>query len=379
VAHLGGGRLNVGDEVGQTQLELLLGEGLDPVTGATLGGGYRHYRTVEQRTRARIAHLTGTLSQTERQDHSARIVAEEQAKGQRRAVVGFDLTFSVPKSVSALWAVADAGTQGLIAAAHHAAVNEVLDFLERRVAETRIGAKNPTTGSVEQAPVHGVAAMQFDHYDSRAGDPQLHTHVVIANKGRTVVDGAWRSLDGRTMHAAVVALSELYNAVLADRITGSFALQWEHRERGQDRNPAFELAAVAPELVREFSTRTHVIEQAKDQLVEDYRDAFGREPSTRTVLRLWQQATLDTRPTKQVHSLADLTAAWRDRAKQVLGQDASVWARQVIADVRPVAMLRADDVSLDLLDALGERVVAAVEPARGSYPPNHDMEVRHPH
>ncbi|QOD07427.1 hypothetical protein E2R32_05700 [Rathayibacter toxicus] len=33
---------------------------------------------------------------------------------------GFDLKFSVSKSVSTLWAVSDTGTQALIAQAHHA-------------------------------------------------------------------------------------------------------------------------------------------------------------------------------------------------------------------------------------------------------------------
>ena len=62
-----------------------------------------------------------------------------------------------------------------------------------------------------------MAAAAFDHWDSRAGDPQLHTHVVISNKVQTLLDGRWRSLDGRPLHAAVTALSAHYNAVLADR------------------------------------------------------------------------------------------------------------------------------------------------------------------
>jgi conjugative relaxase-like TrwC/TraI family protein len=83
--------------------------------------------------------------------------------------------------------------------------------------------------------VAGVAATAYDHWDSRCGDPQLHTHVVISNKVTTLLDGKWRSLDSRPMHAAVVALSEHYNAVLADRLTGTFGLGWEQRARGEDR------------------------------------------------------------------------------------------------------------------------------------------------
>ena len=83
----------------------------------------------------------------------------------------------------------------------------------------------------------GEAATAFDHYDSRSHEPQLHTHVVISNKVKTVQDGKWRTLDGRPMHRAVVAISEMYNAVLADNLARSLGLDWETRDRGRDRNP----------------------------------------------------------------------------------------------------------------------------------------------
>ena len=70
-----------------------------------------------------------------------------------------------------------------------------------------------------QADVIGVAATAYDHWDSRLGDPQLHTHVVISNKVKTTEDGRWRSLDGTAMYEANVPISEHYNAVLADRLT----------------------------------------------------------------------------------------------------------------------------------------------------------------
>ncbi|WP_338031458.1 relaxase domain-containing protein [Cellulosimicrobium cellulans] len=90
----------------------------------------------------------------------------------------------------------------------------MLDFLEREVAATRTGH-----GGVAQAPVVGVAATAYDHWDSRANDPQLHTHVVISNKVEAAQDGKWRTLDSRALHHAVVEMCEHYNAVLADRLT----------------------------------------------------------------------------------------------------------------------------------------------------------------
>src|SRR5699024_3475565 len=83
-------------------------------------------------------------------------------------------------------------------------------LLEDRVAATRVGA-----GGIAQMPIVGVIATAFDHYDSRAADPQLHTHVVVSNKVQGE-DGRWRTLDSRRLHKAAVALSESYNAFVAD-------------------------------------------------------------------------------------------------------------------------------------------------------------------
>ncbi len=77
------------------------------------------------------------MSPAVRADQVAQIEAEETRRGTRRAVAGFDYTFSIPKPASVLWAVAHAGTQALIAQAQHAAIAEVVAFIEREVAATR--------------------------------------------------------------------------------------------------------------------------------------------------------------------------------------------------------------------------------------------------
>ena len=103
--------------------------------------------------------------------------------------------------------------------------------------------------------------MAYDHFDSRAGDPQLHTHVVVSNKVLTVMDGRWRSLDGRPVFASVTALSAHYNALLADRLSRDVGVEWELRQRGADRNPQWEIAGVSDDLIAEFSSRTREIER----------------------------------------------------------------------------------------------------------------------
>lgn len=184
VADVAEGRLREGDQVSAEMLELLIGDGRDPVTGDQLGKAYPDYEKASK----------------------------------RKAVAGFDFTFSLTKSAAVLWAVADAGTQAIIADAHHAAVAEMVAFMEREVAATRTGVSN-ATGAAAQFDVTGLIATADDHYDSRASDPHLHTRVVISNKVRTAHDGKWRSLDSRPMYAATVAISELHEAVFADHLT----------------------------------------------------------------------------------------------------------------------------------------------------------------
>lgn len=365
VAALGGGAITVGDQVTETQLQVLVGMGRDPVTGDPLGSAYRNYPTVTERIQQRAAKLDGDLGVTERAEAVAAIETEEQAKGSRKAVAGYDFTFSIPKSASVLWAVSDAGTQSLIADAHHAAVAEMVAFIEREVAATRVGAVG-RNGAVAQVDVTGIIATAFDHYDSRAGDPHLHTHVVISNKVQTAHDGTWRSLDGRPLYAATVALSELHEAVFADHLTRVFGVGWEAREMGRDRNPAWAITAVPENLVVEFSSRSRQIEQEKNRLVAEYLERHGRQPSPTTVIKLRAQATLATRPEKQVRSLADLTAEWRTRATHLLGEDVTAWARTVPADGTP-QLLRADDVPLDVIAALGLSVVETVGEKRSTW------------
>jgi hypothetical protein len=115
---LGGGRIVAGDQVSEAQLQLLVGMGRNPLTGAPLGRAYPAYKSVAERIEERTAALDPSLGPVARAEAVAAIEAEEQARGTRRAVAGFDFTFSIPKSASVLWAVADAGTPGRRRSSH---------------------------------------------------------------------------------------------------------------------------------------------------------------------------------------------------------------------------------------------------------------------
>lgn len=356
-----------GDTVTEEQLARLLGEGVHPVTGANLGSVYPRLQPPRERIAARVARLDASLTGLQRDEAIERIRDEEVAKKPRTAVAGFDLTFSPPKSVSAVWGVADAATQALIAQAHHAAMRDTLAMLEERVAATRVGH-----GGVARMPVVGVIATAFDHYDSRAADPQLHTHVVVSNKVQGI-DGRWRTLDSRTLHRAVVALSASYNAFLTDHTARLLDVKWVPVDRGKDRKTGWEIDGVPAALVAEFSRRTAGgvgvagIEQVKDRLIAEYTAEHGHAPSARMIARLRQQATLETRPVKELHSLAELTAEWRDRATGMLGEDATTWAQHLLERGSGEAGLRADDLGVEQVSDLAAVVLMEVGNRRATW------------
>jgi conjugative relaxase-like TrwC/TraI family protein len=341
---LGSGRIVEGDEVTETQLQGLIGMGCDPVDGSPLGRAYPVYQRPADPAPTGVTRETST---------------------RRRAVAGYDFTFSIPKSASILWGVADAATQSRIVRAHHAAVAEVVAFMEREIAATRTGT-TANDGAVAQVDVTGLIATAFDHFDSRAGDPHLHTHVVISNKVKTVLDGKWRSLDGRPMHSAVVALSELHETLFADALTRALGVRWETRERGRDRRPAWAISFVPEALVAEFSTRSRHIDIETDELIETYVRRHGRRPGPATIMKLRAQATLSTRPAKHVRSLTELTGEWRARAECVLGQDATTWAGAESANP-PAVVMRAEDVPPEAVHSLGLSVMTTVSEKRSTW------------
>lgn len=113
-----------------------------------------------------------------REPADARELAATIAKHSRsktNAVAGYDLTFSPVKSVSVLWAISDPKTAAVIERAHQAAIKDALGFIESKALFTRRG-----TNGVRQVDVRGLVATAFTHRDSRAGDPDLHTHVAVS-------------------------------------------------------------------------------------------------------------------------------------------------------------------------------------------------------
>ena len=244
-------------------------------------------------------------------------------------VAGFDLTFSPAKSVSVLWALADQHTRAAIVAAHHPAVAQTLGVIERDVARTRTGHAGAAV-----LPTRGLIAAGFDHYDSRAGDPQLHTHVTVANRVQGP-DGKWRTLHATELYRATVAVSATYDALLANHVTRRLGLTWETRSRDRDRNPAHELTAIPQTLITEFSRRAAAINDAGAHAIAEFTATHGRGPTAAEVATIRQQATLETREAKHTRPLPDYTVEWRARAGRVLHTDPTAWVRTVLGQPAP--------------------------------------------
>lgn len=126
-----------------------------------------------------------------------------------RKVPGFDLTFRAPKSVSVLWGLSDPVTAGQVREAHDAAVAAALGYLERQAAWSRRGP-----GGYEAVAGEGFVAAAFRHRTSRAGDPLLHTHVLVSNLTRAGGDGRWRTLDARRLYLHAKTAGYLYQSQL---------------------------------------------------------------------------------------------------------------------------------------------------------------------
>ncbi|MCG2800370.1 MAG: relaxase domain-containing protein, partial [Cellulomonas sp.] len=256
----------------------------------------------------------------------ARELAATIAKHSRprtNAVAGYDLTFSPVKTVSALWALADRPTAAAIERAHQQAVRDALTFLESTTLFTREG-----TNGVRQVETRGLIATAFTHRDSRAGDPDLHTHVAVANKVQTRDTGRWLAIDGRLMFAATVAASETYNTALERHLTDTLGVRFEVREGDDPRKrPIREIVGVDPGLAASWSARRANIETRRAELAGAFQATHGRPPTPVESVQLAQQATLETRQGKhEPRSLAEQRATWAAQARQVLGGERGVQA-----------------------------------------------------
>jgi hypothetical protein len=146
------------------------------------------------------------------------------ARHHKARVSGFDLTFRAPKSVSLLHALGPKEASNEVVDAHDSAVLAALDYLERHASEGRRG-----TDGVDPIGSSGFVAAAFRHRTSRAGDPLLHTHVLVANLIHCW-DDKWSALDGRLLYNQAKTAGYLYQAQLRKELTRRLGVEWTRSE-----------------------------------------------------------------------------------------------------------------------------------------------------
>ncbi|WP_082606330.1 MobF family relaxase [Nocardioides sp. Root190] len=302
----------------------------------------------------------------------ARELAAAIAKHSRpktNAVAGYDLTFSPVKSVSVLWAISDPNTAAVIERCHQAAIKDALDFIEKKALFTREG-----TNGIRQVNVRGLIATAFTHRDSRAGDPDLHTHVAVANKVQTLSPdgtGKWLAIDGRLMFKAKVSASETYNTALERHLTEALGVQFAERPNTDARKrPIREITGVDPELNTRFSKRRASVEVRRKELAAIFQATHGRPPTPVETIQLSQQATLETREAKHApRTLEEQRQAWRREALDVLGtpQHIDKMIDQALDPQGAGAQLADPAVSAAWFATTTARIVSTMEGARSTW------------
>jgi conjugative relaxase-like TrwC/TraI family protein len=248
----------------RTAGELAAAAGLDPHLIYTTGGADRYT--------AALPHARGKVDR-------------------RRA--GIDLTVSPPKSVSLLHAFGNAHVRGQVRAAHDTAVGHALAYLETHTAHGMRGHQGHGQRAT-RISTRGFVAAGFTHLTSRADDPQLHTHLVIANLVRGV-DGAWSAVDSWAVFRQARTAGAVYQASLRGELTRRLGVAWEPVHQS-----VAEISGIPQPVLRAFSTRRRHIERECQQAGAESRAAR-------------QRAAYLTRPAKSHTSTAELRAGWQER------------------------------------------------------------------
>jgi conjugative relaxase-like TrwC/TraI family protein len=209
-------------------------------------------------------------------------------------VAGYDLVFSPPKSVSLLHALGGEDVRHAVNQAHLVAWQGALAYLEQRACVTRKG-KN----GVVRERGSGFVAATYQHRTSRAQDPHLHTHVIVANMAKSPSDGEWRALDGEPLlkHYRLAA-GYLYQSQLRFELTRSLGVEWREPENGMA-----EIADIPEGVLRAFSQRR--------AQVLDYLERRGSSGFYAAKV-----AAIETRDRKEPVDLPRMRLEWEARAAE---------------------------------------------------------------
>ncbi len=196
-----------------------------------------------------------------------------------RRVAAWDVTFSPPKSISALWALAPDDARRDVRDAQAAAVDAAIGYFTARACVARLGRDGIDRRDGSQL---GFLRAEFTHRCSREGDPQLDSHTILVNI-LEAPDGRRAALDGGLLFQHAKAADGIYQAALRAELTRRLGVAWERRDE------QWEITGIPPGLCRQWSKR-------RSQITAVLR-ARGLDPDTATG-RAGQTAALATRKQK---------------------------------------------------------------------------------
>jgi conjugative relaxase-like TrwC/TraI family protein len=202
---------------------------------------------------------------------------------------GWDLTFSAPKSVSILWAGESEEMQHKIENAQQQAVEEAFNFIQDKVARTRRGHD----GLVHEEIV-GLIGATFQHCSSRALDPQIHTHCLVANIAPRT-DLSWGTLESKYFYFWQKAIGAIYRSSLSRYLQ---ELGYEIEEVAEREH--FEVQGIDNKISEHFSKRKKaILAEMKSLGVEKAASKAG------------DFIALNTRDKKQNIGRSELLETWK--------------------------------------------------------------------
>lgn len=304
----------------------------------------------------------------------------------KRGVHGFDLTFCAPKSVSLVRAFGEEMIDKAVSAAHQTAIAEALEYLAQHAGYTRV--HNPITGLKDLQKLPGLVAAAYQHETSRAGDPHLHTHVLVPNR-QARSDGRLVSIDGTSLFHEARAAGIVYQATLRHELHRLAGVEWGpvNPETGMA-----EVAGIDPKTIRVWSQRSTQLRAWAAKNLTVVEATVGVEKGAMGVsqgqLAAAQKATRPSKP--ESLSWAELRAQWRgDERGFGVSRDAQRVARQareaaasraaarvarrggLVVDRQAVAAMaaHADKAALtraDLVEVIGAQLPLIIDGAAGA-------------
>ena len=204
--------------------------------------------------------------------------------------VGYDMTFSAPKSVSIMHEVL--GDQRILTA-FHAAVRETMDCIE---ADAHVLVRRE--GEISQRRTGNLIWAEFTHHTARPvdglSDPALHCHCYCFNTSFDQVEGRFKA--GEFYHIKHDA--PYYEAIFHSKL----AMGLRHLGYGiEAKRLGFEIMGVGENNIRQFSRRAQEIEamaelmgiagndKAKDRLASMTRTSKKGALSGREMRHEWRQ------------------------------------------------------------------------------------------